>query len=158
MRLTLASVAVGLFACANAAVVATPVATNDHEARIQARWPDYEANCDLGGGGPGWGGFLKVHSAFTKLWASTPAGFCVDQSNWACVACDDVYLYFEPQVTNALSVCYTRDQFGAIATLFDDVARQGQGNCYVGVNEGLWGYGYVYQNYDVQDRGCLRRC
>ncbi|OBT85187.1 hypothetical protein VE02_05646 [Pseudogymnoascus sp. 03VT05] len=96
MRLTLASI--GLFAVANAAAVATPVVTSNHEARNRDPWQQYKAYCDLSELGPGWSGFLKVHYAFTKIWASTPAGFCVDRSNWACVTCDDVYMFFEPQL------------------------------------------------------------
>jgi hypothetical protein len=118
----------------------------------------YKAYCSSSGGGPGWGGFLKIHSAFSKLWASTPAGFCVAADNWACVQCDDVYMYFEPQLYKIPSTCYTPIEFGAVATLFNDVARNGKSDCTIGVKDGLWGYGLVSQNFEVQDRGCLKRC
>ncbi|KFY66957.1 hypothetical protein V496_01831 [Pseudogymnoascus sp. VKM F-4515 (FW-2607)] len=73
-----------LFAIANAAVIGTPVATSEHETRALEPRQTYPPFC-AHGNGPGWDGFLKAHAAFTKLWASTPAGFCVASNNWACV-------------------------------------------------------------------------
>ncbi|KFZ24941.1 hypothetical protein V502_00576 [Pseudogymnoascus sp. VKM F-4520 (FW-2644)] len=159
-----------LVALANAAVIDTQIATTNDETRtseISRRQFLREAFCSGGNSnwGPGWSGFLKAHAAFTKIWATTPAGFCVAMGNYACVQCDDAYLLFIPEVDEGKIGCRTRDEFGAAASMFNWVAQKGYSGCHVfdGVNNawnGYWAFGRVSadQYGEMYNRPCLNRC
>ncbi|KFY49340.1 hypothetical protein V495_00627 [Pseudogymnoascus sp. VKM F-4514 (FW-929)] len=150
----------GLLAITNAAAIDTSLATSDHETMALEARQTYGATCSSVNG-PGWDGFLRAHAAFTKIWASTPAGFCVASNNWACVACGYDYMFFWPDEKVApKTVCYTRDQFGAVVTGFNKVAQQGQDWCSIRVtNVGNWGFGSTLGNNPIfHNRACIQRC
>ncbi|KFY35924.1 hypothetical protein V494_05481 [Pseudogymnoascus sp. VKM F-4513 (FW-928)] len=157
-------ITVGLFlrllAIANAAVIDTSVAINNHETMALEPRQTWPATCDFNSNGPGWAGFLTAHAAFSSLWAKTPAGFCVASNNWACVVCNHRYMFFWPDETAAgKTVCYTPAQFGAVVTGFNQVARQGQDWCTIRVaGVGHWGFGFDYSHPILDSRGCINHC